>query len=326
VTRSSSRGARRDGILVVDKPSGPTSHDIVAQARRVFGTPRVGHAGTLDPMATGVLILLIGEATKLSDVASCEDKAYSAEVRFGRATDSYDADGQTCEEHPPAPGWLSAAALQRALDAERQRTLQVPPVVSAIKIGGQRAYQLARAGTPPLLEPRPVRVHALEALAFDDASVELELHVTKGYFVRSLAHDLSKALGVPAHLGRLRRLRSGSFGIERACAWPPVSLPELIPLREALPQLLPTWRLTPLGVERARQGKTLSPAEFAEPVPDPEAALAPSIVAWTDGAGTPVALGRPDGAVYRVKRGFAADMGADETPPPAPFALPTPPR
>jgi tRNA pseudouridine55 synthase len=305
VTRSSTP---LDGILIVDKPTGPTSHDIVAQARRVFATRRVGHAGTLDPMATGVLVLLLGEATKLCDVASCEDKTYAAEVRFGRSTDSYDADGQTCREETPAPGWLAAAALERALLAERQRSLQVPPVVSAIKIGGQRAHRLARSGAPPTLEARPVRVHALELLGFDDGRVELELCVSKGYFVRSLARDLSESLGMPAHLARLRRLRSGRFGIEAACAWPPVVRPEIMPLRDALPLLLPTWRLTPLGVERARQGKTLSPAEFEEPVPPPAEELAPRVVAWTDGAGTPVALGRPDGDVYRVKRGFAADI------------------
>jgi tRNA pseudouridine55 synthase len=300
--------ARLDGILIVDKPKGPTSHDVVAQARRVFGTRRVGHAGTLDPMATGVLILLIGEATKLSDIATCEDKSYAAEVSFGRATDSYDADGQTCAEHQPAPGWLDVATLERALAAERERVLQVPPVVSAIKIGGQRSHHLARSGAPPVLAARAVRVHSLEALGFDDAHLELELSVSKGYFVRSLARDLSEALGVPAHLSRLRRLRSGRFGIENACAWPPAAPPELIALRDALPHLVPTWRLTPLGVERARQGKTLSPAEFAEPVPAADEGRSPGVMAWTDGAGTPVALGRPDGAVYRVKRGFVADV------------------
>jgi len=297
-----------DGILVVDKPSGPTSHDIVAQARRVFGTRRVGHAGTLDPMATGVLLLLLGEATKLSDIASCEDKGYAAEVRFGRTTDSYDADGQTCEERELTPGWLESAALERALTSERQRTLQVPPVVSAIKIGGRRSHDLARRGTPPVLAPRPVHVYSLVAPAFDDTHLQLELHVTKGYFVRSLARDLCEALGMPGHLSRLRRLRSGRFDLERACAWPPASVPTLIPLAEALPLLVPTWRLTPLGVERARQGKTLSPDEFIDAVPSAESGRAASVVAWTDGAGTPVALGRPDGAVYRVKRGFSADM------------------
>jgi tRNA pseudouridine55 synthase len=209
-------GSRRDphGIIIVDKPGGMTSHDVVAQARRHFGTRRVGHAGTLDPMATGVLVLLLGEATKLSDVATSEDKAYLAEVRFGRATDSHDAEGKTTEEQVLRPGGFDAAAIAAALEAERQRCEQVPPAVSALKVGGQRAYRLARDGRPPELEARPVRVRALTLIELGEDFARIELQVTKGYYVRAFARDLGHALGIPAHLSGLRRVQSGCFRIE----------------------------------------------------------------------------------------------------------------
>jgi tRNA pseudouridine55 synthase len=297
------------GILVVDKPGGMTSHDVVAQARRHFRTRRVGHAGTLDPMATGVLVLLFGEATKLSDVATSEDKAYLAEVRFGRSTDSHDADGQTTAEQALGPGWLQLAALELALDGERQRRLQVPPAVSAIKVEGQRSYRLARSGRAPELEARPVQVRALALREQGDDHVSVELQVTKGYYVRAFARDLGEALGVPAHLARLRRVKSGCFGIAEACAWPPSGDVPLLPLAQVLPRLVVTQQLTASGVERARQGKVLSASDFVDPArAAAEAGDAPELAtAWTDASGTPVALGRREGDSFRVKRGFAAE-------------------
>jgi tRNA pseudouridine55 synthase len=310
------RGVPAHGIWVVDKPSGPTSHDIVAQARRYLGTRRVGHAGTLDPLATGVLVLLLGEATKLSDVATREDKTYRAEVRFGRSTSSHDAGGDTVEECALAAGWLNVTRLEAALELERQRTEQEPPAVSAIKVGGQRSYRLARSGAAPALAPRAVEVRSLTLLRHEREAggrdtAWLELRVSKGYYVRAFARDLGAALGVPAHLSSLRRLSSGRFGVDEACAWPPRGEPALIPLREALPRLLPTRPLTALGVERARQGKALSPDDFgagSEPADEAE-----GVVAWTDAGGNPVALGRRLGGVYRVQRGFTADAGALDT-------------
>ena len=304
------------GIWIVDKPSGPTSHDIVAGARRKLGTRRVGHAGTLDPMASGVLVLLVGEATKLSDVATSEDKAYVTEVRFGRSTHSFDADGHTTEEAVLAEGWLDAARLSDALDAERQRQQQVPPAVSAIKVAGQRSYRLAREGVAAELSPRDVSVRSLELLDWGSEFARLALCVSKGYYVRSLARDLGSALGAPAHLSRLRRVRSGRFCIEEASAWPPTGAPALIPLRDALPRLLPTARLTAPGVARARQGKALSALDFLDPSTLPTDAE--STLAWTDAEGTPVALGRREGDVYRVRRGFAADEAPAEPPPASP--------
>jgi tRNA pseudouridine55 synthase len=309
------------GILIVDKPSGPTSHDIVAQARRHFKTRRVGHAGTLDPMATGVLVLLFGEATKLCDVASGCDKKYLAEIRFGRATDSHDAEGSTLEEKPVTPGWLSEAELTRALARERARDVQIPPSVSALKVGGQRAHRLSRAGSPPKLEPRPVRVHTLELDRWDACHVRLTLLVSKGYYVRGLARDLALALGVPAHLGELRRLQSGSFTLGDACAWPPPDGTSPIALATVLPRLLPTLRLTGTGIARARRGQTLGADDFL----DAPLASSPSLTAgresvtiwaWTDDAGVPVALGERVAEGFCVRRGFAADLdlaGTDQT-------------
>lgn len=298
------------GLLVVDKPSGPTSHDVVAQARRYFGTRRVGHAGTLDPLATGVLVLLFGEATKLSDVATKADKTYLAELRFGRATDSFDAQGQTTERLELPPDWLDERTLEHALELERRRERQVPPTVSAIKVAGRRAYELARHGSAPELEPRPIEVRSLRVLAWSATHAELELRVSKGYYVRSLARDVGGTLGIPTHLARLRRLQSGRFDLSEACAWPPpeASLRQqrerIIPLVSALPRLLPIWRLTARGVERARHGQRLSVDDFDEP-PEALEATVP-LVAWTDAWGMPVALGRREGDIFQVQRGFRA--------------------
>jgi tRNA pseudouridine55 synthase len=299
------------GIVVVDKPRGPTSHDIVQQARRVFHTRRVGHAGTLDPMATGVLVLLLGEATKLSDLATAADKTYRAGVHFGRATDSYDADGNTTAESDLTLEQIADADLARALQAERERALQVPPAVSAIKLQGRRAYELARSGSAPELEPRAVRVRELQIIARDAHTLRLELQVSKGYYVRSFARDLGAALGVPTHLNELRRLASGSFSITEAVAWPPAAPPEPLALARALAQLLPTLRLSDAGVTRARAGQPLSDADFLEApaaTDHTHAGLEPTVYAWMDRNGSPIALGSRAADGWRVRRGFAAEL------------------
>ncbi len=301
------RAAGPHGILIVDKPSGPTSHDVVAQARRHFGTRRVGHGGTLDPMATGVLVLLFGEATKLSDVLTHGDKRYAAEVCLGRGTVSHDADGATTELHEGVPE-CSKQALEVALELERARLLQVPPAVSALKVNGRRAHSLSRAGTPPELAPRPVRVHDLRLLDASGPHLRLELLVSKGYYVRSLARDLGQTLGIPAHLSQLRRLQSGSFLISEAVAWPPGPEQALLPLGAALPRLVPILQLTEAGVLRARRGQLLSAADFIDAPRLPEgAATAPSatVCGWTDALGNLIALGRSDADGFRVRRGFA---------------------
>jgi tRNA pseudouridine55 synthase len=298
-----------NGVLVVDKPRGPTSHDVVAQARRLLGTRSVGHAGTLDPMASGVLVLLVGEATKLAAYLSLDDKEYRATVAFGRGTDTLDAEGTTIEERTLPNGFPDPAALEAALEAERQRTEQIPPAFSAISLDGQRSHRRARRGEEVVLPPRPVLVNALRLSACrraagndSEASATLELAVSKGYYVRSLARDLGAALGVPAHLSRLERTASGPYRVDAAVRWPPDAPPTLVPLETAACTALPSARLTPTGEARALDGKPLTAEHFASA---PSATLA----AWLGQEGHLVALGRLAEDEYRVVRGFRSGPG-----------------
>ena len=290
-----------EGVLVVDKPGKATSHDIVAQARRIFGTRDVGHAGTLDPMATGVLLLLFGEATKLSGFLTRDRKRYRATVYFGRATDSLDADGQTTDEAPVAAGQLAEAAVHAALAGEKARRFQVPPAVSAIKVDGRRSYALARAGNAPELAEREVSVAALTLISRAEREITVEVEASKGYYVRALARDLGAALGLPAHLSALRRLASGQFELSDAAAWPASPDVQLLATAEAARRTLPSARLNETGERRARLGQTVEAADFTE------AADAPltETVAWFTGSGELIALGheRTPGE-FRVVRGF----------------------
>jgi tRNA pseudouridine55 synthase len=287
------------GVLVVDKPQGMTSHAVVAGARKRLGTRAVGHAGTLDPMATGVLLLLVGEATKLSAYLTLESKAYVAEVRFGRSTDSLDADGETVEEQPVPPGALAPDAVAAALAAELERTEQVPPAVSAIQVDGERSHRLARRGTPPVLPPRAVRVRALCLSSLSEDRLTLEVAVSKGYYVRSLARDLGERLGLPAHLSALRRTQSGDFSLDEAHPWPlPPGDLTLLGVADAARRCLPIAELTAAGVARARLGQTLGDEHFVEP----PAGDAP--VAWLEIPNTLVAIGSRRAEGHRVLRGF----------------------
>ncbi len=313
----SGRDGNVHGVLVVDKPQGPTSHDVVAEARRRFGTRRVGHGGTLDPMATGVLVLLFGEGTKLSEIVAGSHKAYLAELSFGRATDSHDAMGRVTAEDLEGLARVTRERLARALVAERQRREQLPPAVSALKVGGRRAYDLARAGATPELQPRPIQVSSLELISLEDGRASLELCVSKGYYVRALARDVGAALGVPAHLSALRRTQSGCFTLREAVDWSSGSAPRLLSVAEVLPRVALTLRLTPGGVLRARRGQALGLEDFIDEPPssseEPEPAGAPPM-AWTDADGVPIALGERVGAQFRVRRGFAADSAAAAKP------------
>jgi tRNA pseudouridine55 synthase len=295
------------GLLVIDKPPGMTSHDVVSRVRKALGTRSVGHAGTLDPMATGILLVLVGEATKLSQFLTLEEKSYLAEVRFGRSTTSFDADGETVEERALPEAGIDPGALERALDEERQRTQQVPPAVSAIKVGGVRSHRLARRGEAPELDPRLVRVSSLVLKSRAEDRVMLELTVTKGYYVRALARDLGVRLGAPAHLGTLRRTRSGAFDLSEAL---PLPLPAGAPLLSVLDvarRCLPVHELTEAGSRRATLGKPLLPEHFAG---EPPPAVGPS--AWVSpGEKTLVAVGALRDGELRVLRGFGP-----RTPPP----------
>ncbi len=291
------------GVLVVDKPTGMTSHDVVAAARRRFQTRAVGHAGTLDPLATGVLLLMFGEATKLSPYLTADDKRYRAVVSFGATTDTLDAQGQTIEQRALAAGWLTPQALESALALERARSEQVPPAFSAIKVGGERAHRLSRRGDAPELAAREIAVRELELELVGDHSITLVLTVSKGYYVRSLARDLCGELGVPGHLAELRRLQSGSFGVDEAVPWPPGPDARLLSVSEAARRCLPCAELVGESVARARQGRELGNGDFSRIPPSAGPA------AWLDPQGTVVAIGQPTSTcTYRVLRGFAADQ------------------
>ncbi len=202
------------GLLNVNKPSGPTSHDIVALVRRETGVRRVGHAGTLDPLAGGVLVLCLGGATRLSEYVMRSPKRYRARVRLGVATDTDDAAGRVIAERPV--DHLTQAQVETALAAFRGEINQLPPAYSAIKQGGRKLYDLARAGQPVDVAPRVVAIYRLDLLECDLPFLTLDVDCSPGTYIRSLARDLGEALGVGAHLAALVRLASGSFRIEDA--------------------------------------------------------------------------------------------------------------
>ena len=302
-------------VLVVDKPRGPTSHDVVARVRRLLRTRHVGHCGTLDPMATGVLVVAIEDGTKLVPWLTVDDKAYEATVRLGIATDSFDADGKETARVAPSAELLDALRaladdpaalaplLAHALEAERVRAQQLPPAISAIRIGGERAHAIARRGESPELALRDVAVRTLVVI---DGGLEpypflrLAVDVTKGYFVRSLARDLALALGTVGHLTALRRTRSGAFSLDDAVAAdaPPEALrAALLPIASAARRALPVSVLTEAGVAAAGHGQRLMPDQLR----DPHA----SASAWLDEAGLLVAIGQVDeDGGGRVLRGF----------------------
>jgi tRNA pseudouridine55 synthase len=268
-----------DGLLIIDKPSGPTSHDVVARLRRVLRERRIGHTGTLDPLATGVLPLVVGRATRLARFLSASDKAYDAVIALGCATDTGDRLGtpiaRATSGEAPAIG---RHAIERVLDEFRGTYRQQPPVYSAKKIGGRRSYALARAGSVPKsvpesvpLRPQSVTVHRLELIAVEGNLVTLGLDCSAGFYVRSLAHDLGERLGTGAHLAELRRTRSGDYTVDdampldRAERDPGAAAERLIPLSQML-RRLPVVELTSDSARRARNGQDIAGQETTGPV------------------------------------------------------------
>jgi tRNA pseudouridine55 synthase len=203
-----------DGVIVVDKPAEWTSHDVVNKMRRIAGTRRVGHLGTLDPAATGVLPLVIDRATRLAQFYTRNDKVYEGTIHFGHSTDSYDADGAPTSEEVAVT--LDRDALDAALDRFRGAFEQTPPAVSAKKIAGRPAYELARKKQPVELKPVPVEVFALDVLHMEGCEAAVRVHCSAGTYLRSIAHEAGQALGCGAFLKSLRRIASGDFKIESA--------------------------------------------------------------------------------------------------------------
>lgn len=248
-----------DGLLVVDKPPGKSSHDVVYTVRRLTGEKRAGHAGTLDPMATGVLIICVGQAVRVAEYLIDHAKTYRARVRLGVETDTYDATGQVVARREPN---VSLADIAASLDSFVGKSCQKPPAHSAIQRDGVRAYKLARRGIEVELEPREIEVYSIELREVQGDQVEFDIHCSKGTFIRSLAHDLGEKLGSGAHLSALVRLASGPFTLEMSATLDVLQgaaaraelARYLLPMDRALAHL-DTLRLDQATVRGVRQGK-----------------------------------------------------------------------
>lgn len=215
-----------DGALLVDKPSGPTSHDVVDVLRRRFNIKKVGHCGTLDPAATGLLIIVLGKATKLSEKLMSDDKVYEGVVKFGETTDSYDADGELVASLPVP--LMDLAQINEASATFVGDLMQMPPMVSAVKIKGVPLYKMARKGIEVERQSRLIHIYQYHFSKYEEPLAEFRVACTKGTYVRSLAHDLGQKLGCGAHLQALRRTVSGKFDVKNA-----LPLDEIVKLSSA---------------------------------------------------------------------------------------------
>jgi tRNA pseudouridine55 synthase len=207
-----------NGLLIIDKPAGMTSHDVVNRLRRITGERSIGHLGTLDPMATGVLPLLMGKYTRLAQYFSAAEKSYEGSIRFGFATNTYDAEGVPAGEDS-WPRFTAAVTLERVREAAARfhgEIEQMPPLFSAKKIAGQPAYKLAREGKPVELKPARIRIERFAIVALEGAEASFEITVSAGGYVRSVAHELGQDLGCGGHLSRLRRTQAGVFTLDEA--------------------------------------------------------------------------------------------------------------
>ncbi len=308
------------GALLVDKPAGPTSHDVVAFVRRALKTPRVGHTGTLDPLATGLLVVLVGEATRMARFLAADEKEYVADVRLGIATPTYDAAslGEGVRYPIADNRYPMDAEIEAVLARFRGSFLQTPPPYSAKKVAGIAAYERARKHEQVELKPVPVTVHELRVFSESDIGyrtsdigsrnsglLRLRVAASAGFYVRSLAHDIGQALGCGAHLEALRRTRVGRFGVEDALTLDRIEQEgagALIPLNRLLGEM-PAVTVTPDGARRAAHGNPLSPhhTENGDSPRFPQiTGTVPVFVRVVDGAGTLLAVAerRADGVLH----------------------------
>lgn len=252
------------GLVVVDKPAGMTSHDVVGRCRRIFGTRKVGHAGTLDPMATGVLVVGIERATKILGMLTATDKSYAATIRLGQTTSTEDAEGEVLQT--VSASGVGEAQIETAVAALRGEIDQIPSAVSAIKVDGQRAYKLAREGQTVELAPRRVRIERFDVLSVrhegDLVDVDVEVDCSSGTYIRALARDVGAALGVGGHLTALRRTRVGTFELDQAARLEDLAeRPRLsYTLDEACLLAFPRRDLTAEETEDTRHGRPLKVA------------------------------------------------------------------
>ena len=274
-------------MLLVDKPAGMTSHDVVAVARRALGTRRIGHTGTLDPFATGLLILLIGRATRLAQFVDDEPKVYDATIVFGFETNTDDVMGETTRRADvPDP-----VAVDRGIEALTGRVEQRPPDYSAKKRSGQRAYVAARAGTPLALDAVAVDVYAWRIRRRDASSLDVTITCGGGTYIRALARDLGRLAGSAAHLAALRRVRSGVFTVADARSVAELTdrdPPNLLPLRSAIPHLS-TKQLGAAELQRVQHGNSVDAEGDA------------ALVALLDADGVLVALATREGSLLRPR-------------------------
>ena len=267
------------GILLIDKPFGCTSHDVVNDIRRRFRTKRVGHAGTLDPLATGLLVVAVGPATRFLQYLPLEPKEYVAEIAFGKTTASYDAEGDILEERP-VPQDLGSA-VHASLAEFRGLIQQIPPMFSAVKIGGKALYHYARAGQEIAREPRNVHIGEFEILHVSDSVVKARIVCSGGTYIRTLAHDLGQAVGCGAYLSSLVRTKVGRFSRDQASPLSEIAPEGMMPLSLALPPM-PLIELNEQQTHNVREGRQIGVAEI------PNAQL--------------VALLEPGGDVFSVAR------------------------
>ena len=304
------------GALLVDKPAGPTSHDVVAFVRRALKTSRVGHTGTLDPLATGLLVVLVGQATRMAQFLAADEKEYLADVRLGASTPTYDAASLAdAVRYPISDTRYPISELDAVLDRFRGSFLQTPPAYSAKKVAGVAAYEKARRNEVVELKPVSVTVRELQNLDSPDIGyrasgieggglLRLRVAASAGFYVRSLAHDIGQALGCGAHLEALRRTRVGRFSVNDALTLDRLEgdgAAAIIPLNPLLGEM-PAITLTAEGVRRAAHGNSLGPAYVAA---GPQggsdlSAKGPGHLRLLDAAGTLLAVAerRPDGLLH----------------------------
>ncbi|HTL95860.1 MAG TPA: tRNA pseudouridine(55) synthase TruB [Gemmatimonadaceae bacterium] len=284
-----------DGLLLVDKPAGCTSHDVVAIARRALGRSRVGHGGTLDPFATGLLVLLVGRATRLLPYLEGEPKVYAATIRLGAETDTDDGTGATVRT-APLP---DRAAVERAMRGLTGDVAQTPPAYSAKQVAGQRAHAAARRGAPLALAPATVTVHDWATQAWRDDEVDVTVTCSGGTYVRALARDVGRAAGSAAHLTALRRLRSGPFDVAGAATLDAVraGTAAMLPPLAAVPSLT-VVTLDADSVRHVRQGRD---------VPAGESAPGADRAALVDQTGALVAIAQRNGDWWHPRTVLADD-------------------
>lgn len=283
-----------DGLLVVDKPQGISSHDVVARGRRAIGTRAIGHAGTLDPMATGVLVLCINKATRLSEYLLGEDKTYIGVIRLGQRTNTDDAEGEVLEERPVN---VTADALALAALQFSGPIMQVPPQFSAIKRDGQRAYALARKGESVELAARPTVIHHIELKRLSENSVQIDVMCKAGTYVRALARDIGETLGCGGHLSALRRIQAGQFNLSQALSLERLSewQAHLLPMDQAVKQF-PAIHLDEHRTRALKMGQALSGLTL----------LQDGLCRVYDANGAFMAIGQMSGQVLKPVKVFVA--------------------